>query len=1234
MRLGHRAMRFVAFLSVALSLAWTQTAHGQPATILRPGVVIEKVDKYSEAEKTGFAEGDIILRWSRGDAKGEILSPFDLVSIEIEQAPRGTVRLEGLRGSESRVWAMGQDTWGIQLRPRIPEALATMYRDGQEAAAAGKLSTAAERWRALALQAESSRLLELRSWLFFHIANLEAEARNWKEADEAYQAAVSSPNDAGADVAAHVLRAWGNAYEERSDWSRAEQCYRRATAAEQQASAPALMRAIDLDNLGNLAYKRGDFSKAVDYYGQALAIREQLAPDRLVVARSLTSLGRLADEMSDLGKAEDYHQRALLIAEKIAPESLIIALIYTNLGNVALDRGVLAKAEELYRRGLEIRQKLGPDSLDVSGSLNDIGLVYWTRGDLPKAEAYLHQSLEIRERLAPASPEIAGSLGNLGNVAFDRGDLAKAEAYYQRALELWEKLAPGSLFVAMGFANLGDAAHGRSDLAKAEEYHRKALEIRKRLAPGSLDLAGSFDGLAGVSRERGDLARAEEYYLQSQTIYEKLSPGSLYVAGNLDNLTQVAFDRGDLVKAEEFARRAVAIAQKAAPESLEVASTFTYLGQVVAKRGDLAQAESYYQKALIIQEKLAPGGPDIAWNLNSLGEVVRKRGDLERAEQYYQRAFALWEKLAPASTNEAESLAGLASIMRQRGQMNAATPLYERALRALEGQTEQLGGTADVRAGFRAKYESYYQDYVGMLMAQGKPDLAFQALERSRAQTLLEMLASAHLDIHRGAEPALLREERSLQEGIAARVDRRMRRLGDKAGEERVAEIDKEISGLRDQYQGVEARIRASSPGYAALTQPQPLSVVQTQRLLDQDTVLLEYSLGDERSYLFAVTPDAVTGYELPKRAEIELLARDVYALLTAHNRVIKSETPQQRQTRMAKADRTYMALGRQLSNMLLPAGSALQGKRLLIVADGALHYIPFAALPDPQDLSIPPVPLMIAHEVVNLPSASVLAVLRRQEQERNPAPKAVAVLADPVFSVHDGRLGAAVSLQRNQSRSRSKSETDPDWDRRLTRSVRDVGLELSRLPYTRREAEAIFALAPPHRGMKALDFGATRAAAIDPELSQYRIIHFATHGLLDSQHPELSGLVLSLVDKQGKPQSGFLSLEDIYNLDLPAELVVLSACETGLGKEINGEGLIGLTRGFMYAGAHRVVASLWSVNDAATAELMAAFYQGVLRDKIPPAAALRRAQAQMWKRARWKSPYYWAAFQIQGDWK
>jgi CHAT domain-containing protein len=266
---------------------------------------------------------------------------------------------------------------------------------------------------------------------------------------------------------------------------------------------------------------------------------------------------------------------------------------------------------------------------------------------------------------------------------------------------------------------------------------------------------------------------------------------------------------------------------------------------------------------------------------------------------------------------------------------------------------------------------------------------------------------------------------------------------------------------------------------------------------------------------------------------------------------------------------------------------------------------------------------LIVNHEIVHLPSASALAVLRRELAGRKPAAKTVAVLADPVFSADDARVKSGAKTQTGQ-------EAPPD----LTRSINDVRGELRRLLLTRDEADAILSVTPRTDGFGALDFRANRATATGDELSGYRIVHFATHGLLNSEHPELSGVVLSLVDERGQHQDGFLRLHEIFNLRLPAELVVLSACQTALGKEVNGEGLVGLTRGFMYAGAARVVASLWQVDDAATAELMKRFYRRMLKDGMRPAAALREAQIEMWKKKHWQSPFYWSGFTLQGEWK
>jgi CHAT domain-containing protein len=242
-------------------------------------------------------------------------------------------------------------------------------------------------------------------------------------------------------------------------------------------------------------------------------------------------------------------------------------------------------------------------------------------------------------------------------------------------------------------------------------------------------------------------------------------------------------------------------------------------------------------------------------------------------------------------------------------------------------------------------------------------------------------------------------------------------------------------------------------------------------------------------------------------------------------------------------------------------------------------------------------------------------------------------VLADPVFDARDPRVKLA-GARLVAAGAKQKAPL-----REFERPFRDFGLvdergELSRLPFSREEAEAIVAAAPAGSGLEALDFRASREAAMSAELSQYRVVHFATHGLLDSERPALSGLVFSLVDERGGMRNGFLRLHDVYNLDLPAELVVLSACQTGLGKEIRGEGLVGLARGFMYAGAQRVMASLWKVDDSATAEMMAHFYRDMFATKKSPAAALRAAQAEMLKQKRWRAPYYWAGFVLQGEYR
>jgi CHAT domain-containing protein len=528
---------------------------------------------------------------------------------------------------------------------------------------------------------------------------------------------------------------------------------------------------------------------------------------------------------------------------------------------------------------------------------------------------------------------------------------------------------------------------------------------------------------------------------------------------------------------------------------------------------------------------------------------------------------------------------------------------------------------------------SLYEFHIDLLMQMHKDNptegfdwLALQASERARARSLLDMLIESRANIRQGVDASLVEQERKLGQQLSVKSERLTRLLVSKHTEEQERVARREVDVLLGDYHEVEAQLRAKSPRYAALTQPQPLSIKEIQEeVLDDDTVLLEYVLGKERSYLWAVTTASFKSFELPRQAEVEGAAQRVYELL------------------VAKADQLYPEALLNLSKMVLkPAEQQLRKKRLIIVSEGALQYIPFGALPDPNPARersphrATSEPLVLNHEVISLPSVSTLAVLRREFSARKPASKTLAVLADPVFETHDERIkpmssGRGAEVQVGNDAKIQKTALPAD----LERSTGDLGLDgFDRLVQSRREAELIAALASTGKMLNALDFDASRATATSNELGEYQILHFATHSLLNNQHPELSGIVLSLVDEQGRQQDGFLRLYEIYNLKLGADLVVLSACQTALGKDIKGEGLVGLTRGFMYAGVPRVVASLWKVSDKATSELMKRFYQKMFKERMRPAAALREAQVSMLKDKQWRPAYYWAGFVLQGEWK
>jgi CHAT domain-containing protein len=477
---------------------------------------------------------------------------------------------------------------------------------------------------------------------------------------------------------------------------------------------------------------------------------------------------------------------------------------------------------------------------------------------------------------------------------------------------------------------------------------------------------------------------------------------------------------------------------------------------------------------------------------------------------------------------------------------------------------------------------------------QGWDTRAFEASERARARSLLDLLSQAHIHPDKGVDPALADQNRGVQRSLSAKA-LELQRVPVNGVEYR--QLEAEIANLTAE---------TASPAQAPSIDSQPLTLHEIQtKVLDRGTMLLEYSLGDERSYLFAVTPASLQVYTLPGRTEIESAARDLNSDLQDYS-----------------ADRTQLNRdAAALSAMLLtPVAAQLKGNRLMIVGDGELSAVPFGALP----ARATHVPLIVTNEIVTQPSASMPAILRNNGGHHHKAGKQIAVIADPVFESSDPRLKnipAAASIPARENEA-------PSNDAILNAAVRNVRRGGA-------EAHAILALAPAGQSLSLLGFQANRADVTDGRLANYRIVHFATHGLIDRTHPQLSGLALSLFDPNGRPLDGFLDLNSIFDMKLNADLVVLSACETGQGKLVGGEGMLGLTRGFLYAGASSLVVSLWSVDDEATSELMRRFYDAMLgHQHLRPAAALRAAQRSMILNSRWQDPYYWAAFTIQGEWR
>jgi len=878
-----------------------------------------------------------------------------------------------------------------------------------------------------------------------------------------------------------------------------------------------------------------------------------------------------------------------------------------QLGTLHTSLGRADQAAPLLQRAADLYEDVG-DAAAQAKALNLTGLLRERVGDSDHALADYQRALDLARRAGARQP-LVNALTNVSRLLNRRGRQREALNNLQEARRLSEGLVcdgcQGGILISMGSAydDLGDPQ-------KAVSNYKEALRLKDLPPP---DQSAALNNLGLAALVLGDPERALDSFQRAAAI--NVDPRVFVNQG-------IALERLDRSgQALVQYKRALALARQTRDLRAQI-STLNVLGNFTLKTGRKDEALAFWRELQALAEGHAEHE---ALALFTRGLVHRESGDLEAARGDLLRSLRLSRDRGDRGW---ESICGLelAQVERRGGRLREALDHLEAAIKIVESERNQISNP-NLRATYLGSKQRFYELSIAILMdlhrrepAGGWDARALRASEQARARGLLDLLAEIRTDLRKGVDPKLLEKEAELRAEINARDLRRQELSHQGASTEELARVDQGLEEALSDFDDAETELRKSSPAYAALTQPQPLdaSAIQSRVLgageSGEGALLLEYSLGEEKSYLWAVSRTAVRSFELPGRQAIETLALDAYDQMTRQD------------ADPAAADQAALAISR---TILGPVEGLLNGGTLLVVSDGMLQYIPFAALPLP---STPGERLISRLRVVSLPSASTLAVLRGELRGRQRPTKTLAILAHPVFRRDDPRLARIRRSERTTVAHRGLPPRGPS----APGGGRADTWNLEELPWSEDEAKAIAGMVPdPRQKLTALGFDASVDTVLRGGLGDYRLVHFATHGFLDNMRPQMSSLALSRFDREGRAlEIHDLRLQDIYNLQLNADLVVLSACQTALGKEIRGEGLMGLTRGFMYAGSARVLASLWSVEDRATSKLMEKLYRHLLGERLPPAEALRRAQLDLATSRRWSRPYFWAGFSLQGEWR
>lgn len=956
-------------------------------------------------------------------------------------------------------------------------------------------------------------------------------------------------------------------------------------------------------------WTEASLGEAANQFEQAASIWTSTG-DFSNASRAILKSGDVYFYRSEYGEAEKRYQDAVALAAKTG-DATVEARALSRLARVSIYLGKNDQAQEHLAKALALSQSgATPEEKNARGeALTVEGELLQVKGNLQQALSRFDEALKSLDdkngqaRVHLFRGYIQGSIGNTD----------KAIVEIEQALELYRAIN-NRVGEAQALSALGLSHAARNEHDESIQLYVSAREIMRSVGDRHSE-AITCNSLAEAYEQLKQFKSALDHYEEALRLFESIDA----VNGIAPTTCLVAHAHvlnNHLDQALTLYRRCLDLSRKSGMARTE-AGALNEIAGIYASQHRYKLAFRQQQKAQRFYEKI-PDQRGLARALNVDGDIWIQAGQMQRAFNAYEQALLSSEKSGEQDT-QLRALYGLTKTKLALGSPEVALSFIQRSLKLIEEQRSNLA-SPDFRTTYFSGERPHYDLCTEILMqlerlhpGQGSGAQALSISEQSRARLLREFVTESRASIREGAAKDLLYKEGEIRGLIRAQGEYRLHLSAKDSAE--LAEVDAQLDQLKGEYQRVEAQLRQQSPYLFSLEKFEPLTFEQIQKALEPDTILLEYSLGDERSYLWMVTSDSLQLYELPKRQLIEEAVRNYYQLLTAWQ---EGQGSEDYQAKITAAEKALPETGGALSQMLLgPVADKLSNKRLIIVPEGALQFVPFGALPSlvaPESAT----PLLDTHEIIVEPSFSALVAIRKSTPQHSTTPgKLVAVIADPVLSLSDDRVQHDL-LSPGTALASTDQKTTP-------------GPRLTRLAHASEEADAIYAVAPWGSTLVAKGFDANRETAMSADVGQYQIVHFATHGFLDSERPELSGIVLTMVDRNGANTDGLMSLHDIYSLDLSAQLTVLSACQTALGKDIQGEGMVGLNHAFLSAGSKSVVSTLWKVDDRATAVFMSEFYESMLQQGMSPAAALRSAQLKM-RHSRWSAPYYWAGFVIQGE--